>query len=193
VANGQVDLAIIGGEIPLELQESLTVVPYAEDELALIMPMHHPLSSHDRIQREDLYKLHFIALDSQSTIRKVIDQVLSQCGIETRRLKIEMELNSIEAIKTAVQSGLGVAFVSNSAIEKELQMGVLHRAKIEAVVVHRTLSVIFNPSRYRSKAAAAFTEEILPQFTNLPLNLKSLSTEKNNNGSRTLAQSLIED
>jgi DNA-binding transcriptional LysR family regulator len=187
VANGQVDLAIIGGEIPLELQESLTVVPYAEDELALIMPMHH------RIQREDLYKLHFIALDSQSTIRKVIDQVLSQCGIETRRLKIEMELNSIEAIKTAVQSGLGVAFVSNSAIEKELQMGVLHRAKIEAVVVHRTLSVIFNPSRYRSKAAAAFTEEILPQFTNLPLNLKSLSTEKNNNGSRTLAQSLIED
>ncbi|MFM7528598.1 MAG: LysR family transcriptional regulator, partial [Nodosilinea sp.] len=95
VANGQVDLAIIGGEIPPELQESLTVVPYAEDELALIMPMHHPLSGHDRIQREDLYKLHFIALDSQSTIRKVIDQVLSHCGIETRRLKIEMELNSI--------------------------------------------------------------------------------------------------
>jgi DNA-binding transcriptional LysR family regulator len=167
------------------------VVPYAEDELALIMPMHHPLSSHDRIQREDLYKLHFIALDSQSTIRKVIDQVLSQCGIETRRLKIEMELNSIEAIKTAVQSGLGVAFVSNSAIEKELQMGVLHRSKIEAVVVHRTLSVIFNPNRYRSKAAAAFTEEILPQFTNLPLNLKSLGTDKN--GNRSLAQSLIED
>ena len=191
VANGQVDLAIIGGEIPPELQESLTVVPYAEDELALIMPMHHPLSSHDRIQREDLYKLHFIALDSQSTIRKVIDQVLSQCGIETRRLKIEMELNSIEAIKTAVQSGLGVAFVSNSAIEKELQMGVLHRSKIEAVVVHRTLSVIFNPNRYRSKAAAAFTEEILPQFTNLPLNLKSLGTDKN--GNRSLAQSLIED
>ncbi len=191
VANGQIDLAIIGGEIPPELQESLTVVPYAEDELALIMPMHHPLSSHDRIQREDLYKLHFIALDSQSTIRKVIDQVLSQCGIETRRLKIEMELNSIEAIKTAVQSGLGVAFVSNSAIEKELQMGVLHRSKIEAVVVHRTLSVIFNPNRYRSKAAAAFTEEILPQFTNLPLNLKSLGTEKN--GNRSLAQSLIED
>jgi DNA-binding transcriptional LysR family regulator len=191
VANGQVDLAIIGGEIPPELQESLRVVPYAEDELALIMPMHHPLSSHDRIQREDLYKLHFIALDSQSTIRKVIDQVLSQCGIETRRLKIEMELNSIEAIKTAVQSGLGVAFVSNSAIEKELQMGVLHRSKIEAVVVHRTLSVIFNPNRYRSKAAAAFTEEILPQFTNLPLNLKSLGTDKN--GNRSLAQSLIED
>lgn len=179
VANGQVDLAIIGGEVPPELQDSLEIVPYAEDELALIMPMYHPLASQDVIQREDLYKLHFIALDSQSTIRKVIDQVLTRCGIETRRLKIEMELNSIEAIKTAVQSGLGVAFVSNSAIEKELQMGVLHRTKIDAVVVNRTLSVIFNPNRYRSKAAAAFTREVLPQFTNKVLEFKELGEAKN--------------
>jgi len=111
-----------------------------------------------------LYKLQFIALDSQSTIRKVIDQVLTRCDIDTRRLKIEMELNSIEAIKNAVQSGLGAAFVSISAIEKELQMGVLHRATIEGVVVKRTLSLIVNPHRYRSKAAEAFSREILPQF-----------------------------
>jgi DNA-binding transcriptional LysR family regulator len=152
------------------------------------MPMYHPLASQEVIQREDLYKLHFIALDSQSTIRKVIDQVLTRCGIETRRLKVEMELNSIEAIKTAVQSGLGVAFVSNSAIEKELQMGVLHRAKIESVVVNRTLSVIFNPNRYRSKAAAAFTEEILPQFTNLPLNFKAINNDKSSNKSPALGE-----
>lgn len=180
VANGQVDLAIIGGEVPPELQDSLEIVPYAEDELALIMPVFHPLASNEVIQREDLYKLQFIALDSQSTIRKVIDQVLTRCGIETRRLRIEMELNSIEAIKTAVQSGLGVAFVSNSAIEKELQMGVLHRTIIDSVVVNRTLSVISNPNRYRSKAAEAFTQEILPQFTNQTLEFrKSNGNSKN--------------
>lgn len=165
VANGQIDLAIIGGEIPPELQDSLEVVPYAEDEMALILPMFHPFTRLPVIEKDDLYKLQFIALDSQSTIRKVIDQVLTRCGIETRRLKIEMELNTIEAIKNAVQAGLGAAFVSISAIEKELQMGVLHRASIEGVVVNRTLSVIFNPNRYRSKAAEAFTQEILPQFS----------------------------
>jgi DNA-binding transcriptional LysR family regulator len=116
------------------------------------------------IQRDDLYKLQFITLDSQSTIRKVIDQVLARCGIDTRRLKVEMELNSIEAIKNAVQSGLGASFVSISAIEKELQMGVLHRAKIDDVVVKRMLSLIVNPHRYRSKAAEAFSREILPEF-----------------------------
>jgi DNA-binding transcriptional LysR family regulator len=164
VANGQVDLAIVGGEIPAELQESLKILPYAEDELALILPVTHELAQIGAVQRDDLYQLQFIALDSQSTIRKVIDQVLTRCGIDTRRLKVEMELNSIEAIKNAVQSGLGAAFVSVSAIEKELEMEVLHRAKVEEVVVKRLLSVIYNPNRYRSKAADAFIREILPQF-----------------------------
>ncbi|MBW4631687.1 MAG: LysR family transcriptional regulator [Iphinoe sp. HA4291-MV1] len=176
VANGQVDLAIIGGEIPAELVESLEIIPYAEDELALIIPVAHPFAKLEMIQREDLYKLQFIALDSQSTIRKVIDQVLSRSDIDTRRFKIEMELNSIEAIKNAVQSGLGAAFVSTSAIAKELQMGVLHRAPIESVVVKRMLRLIFNPNRYRSKAAEAFSREILPQFATPGWNLEVLKT-----------------
>jgi DNA-binding transcriptional LysR family regulator len=164
VANGQIDLAIIGGEVSPELQDSLEIIPYAEDELALILPVFHPLAKVETVQKDDLYKLQFIALDSQSTIRKVIDQVLARCGIETRRLRVEMELNSIEAIKNAVQAGLGAAFVSTTAIEKELQMGVLRRAKIDDVVVKRMLSVIINPNRYRSKAAEAFCRDILPKF-----------------------------
>ncbi|MEM6869468.1 MAG: LysR substrate-binding domain-containing protein, partial [Cyanobacteria bacterium P01_C01_bin.121] len=174
-----IDLAIIGGEVPPELQDSLEIAPYAEDELALIMPVFHPLAGNETIARSDLYKLKFITLDSQSTIRKVIDQVLTRGGIETRRLRVEMELNSIEAIKNAVQSGLGVAFASTSSIEKELQMCVIHRARIESVEVKRTLSVIFNPNRYRSKAAEAFTKEILPQFTNRELEFRKASVKTN--------------
>jgi DNA-binding transcriptional LysR family regulator len=164
VANGQVDLAIVGGEVPAELQDSLRILPYAQDELALILPVNHPFAKAPSVQKDDLYELQFIALDSQSTIRKVIDQVLTRCGIDPRRLKIEMELNSIEAIKNAVQAGLGAAFVSISAIEKELEMKVLHQAKMEGVEIVRVLSVIYNPNRYRSKAADAFIREILPQF-----------------------------
>jgi len=55
--------------------------------------------------------------------------------------------------------GLGAAFVSLSAI-KRLQMNV--HCAIEGVVVKRTLWLIFN--RYRSKAAEAFSQEILPKF-----------------------------
>ncbi|USR92853.1 LysR family transcriptional regulator [Phormidium yuhuli AB48] len=174
VANGQVDLAIVGGEVPTDLQDSLEILPYAEDELALILPVSHPLSKLPSVHKEELYNLQFIALDSQSTIRKVIDRVLGRCDIDTRRLTLEMELNSIEAIKNAVQSGLGAAFVSVSAIEKELEMGVLHRATLEEVVVKRTLNLIYNPNRYRSKAAEAFITEILPLFSNQELDPKLL-------------------
>ncbi len=164
ITNGQVDLAIIGGEVPLELHDVLQVIPYAEDELALIIPPNHPFAEQETIVKENLYELNYITLDSQSTIRKVLDQVLTRCEIDTSKLKIEMELNSIEAIKNAVQSGLGASFVSVTAIEKELKMGILHRAHIENIEIRRTLSVIVNSNRYRSKAADAFIKEILPQF-----------------------------
>jgi DNA-binding transcriptional LysR family regulator len=175
VMNGQVDLAIIGGEVPLELQSALEIEPYADDELALVLPVFHPLAQKDVVQREDLYKLGFIALDAQSTIRKVIDQILVRGNIDPRLLKVEMELNSIEAIKNAVQSGLGAAFISVSAIEKELKLGALKRVTVENVVVKRTLSLILNPNRYRSKASEIFISEILPQLSTMNANLEFLT------------------
>nr|YP_010338476.1 LysR transcriptional regulator [Rhodaphanes brevistipitata]UNJ18426.1 LysR transcriptional regulator [Rhodaphanes brevistipitata] len=166
VANGQVDLAVIGGEIPHELQDTLQVTSYAEDELALILPKSHPFSQLKDIKKEDLYRLRFIALDTQSTIRKVIENILNQHDIDSSRFTIEMELNSIEAIKNAVQSGLGASFVSVSAIAKELELGILHWAKIENVTVKRMLSIIINPNRYKSKAVTTFSQEILTLFVN---------------------------
>nr|YP_010443820.1 LysR transcriptional regulator [Vacuolaria virescens]UTE94707.1 LysR transcriptional regulator [Vacuolaria virescens] len=153
VANGQIDIAIIGGEMPYELSDILKITPYAEDELALILPKSHPLSKREKIRKEDLYSLNFITLDSNSTIRKVIDNVLNQNGIDSTRFKIEMELSSIEAIKNAVQSGLGAAFVSISAISKELELGIIHWAKIENIQIKRMLCIVENPNRYKSNAS----------------------------------------
>ena len=164
VANGEIDLAVVGGEIPMELNEVLEITSYAEDELALILPVSHPFSSLESIQKEDLYRLRFIALDTQSTIRNVIENTLTYNGIDSRYFKIEMELNSIEAIKNAVQSGLGAAFVSVSAISKELELNMLHWTKIDGVTIKRTLSIITNPKRYHANVTRLFKEEILEMF-----------------------------
>jgi DNA-binding transcriptional LysR family regulator len=166
IMNGQLDLAIVGGDIPIELRNTLEITSYAEDELALILPITHPFSSLESIQKEDLYRLKFIALDTESTIRRVIESNLSQNGIDSRYFKIEMELNSVEAIKNAVQSGLGAAFVSVSAISKELELNMLHWAKIEGVTIKRTLSVISNPNRYYSNTTKIFKNEILGMLFN---------------------------
>jgi DNA-binding transcriptional LysR family regulator len=161
VANGQIDLAIVGGKIPLELHSKLSILTYAEDELALILPPAHPLSTLEFIQKEDLYRLRFITLERESTIRNVISRALTRNGIDSQYFKIEMELNSIEAIKNAVQSDLGAAFVSVLAISKELELGVLHWAKIEGVTIKRDLAVLINPKRYYASATSVFRKEIL--------------------------------
>jgi len=63
-----------------------------------------------------------------------------------------MELNSVEAIKNAVQSGLGASFVSVSAISKELELGILHWVKIEDITIKRMLSIIVNPHQLYIKS-----------------------------------------
>ena len=167
VANGQIDLAIIGGQLPSELENLLQVTPYATDELALVLPINHNFSKEKELSKEDLYKLNFVTLDSQSTTRKVVDELLKNSGIDIQRLRIEMELNSLEAIKNAVQSGLGAAFLPVVSIERELASGTIHKPNMIDLGVKRELKLITNPSRYTSKASEAFKKNILPQFSKL--------------------------
>ena len=168
VANGQIDLAVVGGKVPYDLKPTLNIISYAEDELALILPPSHPFSTFKYIQKEDLYRLKFIALDTKSTIRNVIETTLIDNGIDSRQFKIEMELNSIEAIKNAVQSGLGAAFVSVSAISKELELNIIHWAKIKDITISRTLSILINPKRYYVNSVKIFKNEILEMFLASP-------------------------
>ena len=122
VLNREIDIAVVGGEIPNELRKNLTIKHFVEDELSLIISKSHPFAKKKKINKENLYYLNFITLNSNSTIRKFIDNILIQNGIETKQLKIIMQFNSIEGIKTAVSLGLGAAFVSSSAIEKEIEL-----------------------------------------------------------------------
>jgi DNA-binding transcriptional LysR family regulator len=72
-----------------------------------------------------------------------------------------MQLNSIEGIKTAVSLGLGAAFVSSSAIEKEIEFKTIEILKIENIrIIFRTLSIISNSDGYKSKAFEFFYNEL---------------------------------
>jgi len=160
IINREIDIAVVGGEIPKELKKSLTVQDFVEDELNLIVSKSHPFAKKKKINKDDLYHLNFITLNSNSTIRKFIDNILTQNQIKTKQLKIIMQLNSIEGIKTAVSLGLGAAFVSSSAIEKEIKLGTIDTLKIENIQITRPLSIISNPECYKSKAFQFFYNEL---------------------------------
>jgi len=160
VLDREIDIAIVGGEIPDELKRSLNVEKFVEDEFSLIIPKFHPFAKKKEITKEDLYHLNFITLNSNSTIRKFIDNILAQNQIEIDQLKIIMQLNSIEAIKTVVSLGLGAAFVSSAAIKKEMELKTIEILKIENINITRTLSIISNPECYKSKAFEFFYHDL---------------------------------
>ena len=161
VINREIDLAVVGGEIPTEFKKNLTLEHFVEDEFSLIIPKSHPFAIKKKISKKDLYHLNFIAVNSNSTIKKFIDNTLSQNQIETKQLKIIMQLNSIEGIKTAVSLGLGAAFVSSSAIEKEIELQRIEILQIENIRITRKLTIISNPECYKSKAFEFFYSELL--------------------------------
>ena len=140
IVDRRIDIAVVGGDVPIQLKNHLTIEEFVEDELLLIIPKSHPfaLKTNKIINKEDLYHLNYITLNPTSTIRKFIDNTLQANNIETRDFNIVMQLSSIEAIKTAVSLGLGVAFVSASAIEKELALETLEIIKIENIKITRT-------------------------------------------------------
>jgi len=160
IINREIDIAVVGGEISDDLKKKLTIKPFVYDELSLIISKSHPFAKKKKIKKEDLYCLDFITLNSNSTIKKFIDNILIQNQIETNQLKTILQLNSIEGIKTAVSLGLGSAFVSSSAIEKEIKLKTISIIKIENIKINRKLSIISNPECYKSKAFEFFYTEL---------------------------------
>lgn len=160
ILNREIDIAVVGGEIPARLQKNLLIEDFVEDEFSLIISKLHPFAIKKKITKNDLYNLNFITLNANSTIRKFIDNILMQNQIEVNQLKIIMQLNSIEGIKTAVSLGLGAAFVSSAAIQKEMDLKTIEVVKIDNIRITRRLSIISNYDSYQSKAFQFFYREL---------------------------------
>ena len=162
IIDRNIDIAVVGGNIPDELKKNLEIENFIEDELILIIPKSHPFALNKRlvITTDSLYHLKFITLNSYSTTQRFINKILIENNIETKKFNIIMELNSIEAIKTAVGLGLGVAFVSNSVIEKEIKLKTIEIVRIENIKITRTLSIVANPECYKSKAFEFFYNDL---------------------------------
>ena len=83
VADRNIDIAVVGGDIPAGLKKNLEIEDFVEDELILIIPKSHPFARKKRkkLAKKILYHLNFITLNSNSTIHKFIDNIFIQNNI----------------------------------------------------------------------------------------------------------------
>jgi len=122
VADNSIDLGVVEGEVDNQL---LLVERCQQDELQLIAPIGHPLADLDSIIPLALTDYPFIHREDGSGTRRVVEKYLSEHGVEDHAFNRPFELGSTEAIKGAVQAGMGISIVSGATVSRELALGHL--------------------------------------------------------------------
>ena len=85
-----------------------------------------------------------------------MDDVLKKFNIESDKLKIKLELNSVEAIKRGVQAGLGVSFVSILMVKDELYSKRLNSVMIDDRNISKHLTLLVNLKTHKSQLSGKF-------------------------------------
>ena len=127
--------------------------PFMEDELVLIM---RPDFASDHLSRAQLVACHLLMREQGSGSRRVVETALGNAGLKLKTFRKVMDLDSTEAIKSAVEAGLGVGFVSRWAIAKELELGALKIVEVTGLKVARDFTLVSRAGPELQGAVAAF-------------------------------------
>jgi DNA-binding transcriptional LysR family regulator len=117
----------------------LRTEPFMDDELVLITPRD---LQPDHLSRSQFVSSSLLMREQGSGSRRVVETALDQAGYTLKSFKRVMDLDSTEAIKSAVEAGLGIGFVSRWAISKELELGALKVARVSGLRVTRHFTLI---------------------------------------------------
>lgn len=136
---------------------NLTTVACCEDELLVICSPGHAFARLTTIMPHQLAEIPYISRELGSGTREVIDEYFRDNGMQPEDLDIAMELGSREAIKGAVEAGLGVAIVSGSSVIKELKLGDLVAVPLNKPL-RRQLTLVYAQDKFRSKLLQSFLD-----------------------------------
>ena len=150
VIEGKLDFGIVTLPIKNTRLEAITI---HRDEMALIVGPAHALSSRRSVKMNDLENAPFILHKIGTTTRERLVKHFNDGGV---KIKVTMELASIETIKRFVSIGMGISIVPRLCIAKEIEEGSLKALSIRDARFQRKLGLIYNKDRYQSQAARAF-------------------------------------
>jgi DNA-binding transcriptional LysR family regulator len=152
VIKNEFDFGFVGGHLA---GDEVEVLPWLTDELVLIVPAGHRLASKRTAKARDLLTEKFVVRESGSATRAIVLDHLNKLDI---RLESVMEMENPEAVKKAVQNGLGLAFISMFAVEAELSAKSLALVRVKGLEIVRELKIVYRKDKHLSRAARAFIE-----------------------------------
>jgi len=150
---GNIDLGLVEGDVS---RQKMIVKKLLSDELLLIVSPEHHWAKRKEISISELAREPFILREPGSGTRQMIEKFLARHGITLHDLKISAILGSTEAIKDAVENGLGVSIISRWAVRKENRYGTLHLLSIKEEKMTRDFSLVMNKNSVSSNSLEEF-------------------------------------
>jgi LysR family transcriptional regulator, transcriptional activator of the cysJI operon len=133
----RVQLCLIEGPA---MRRDVQVEPFMEDHMVCVVPAGHEWAG-EEIDVQELQNATLVARELGSGSRRIVEQALENAGVEVKTLRLAMTFDSTEALLSAVEAGLGIAFVSRWAVRNQLALGSLKVARVRGVNLARMFSM----------------------------------------------------
>jgi DNA-binding transcriptional LysR family regulator len=152
VADRELELGIVGAA---RRHRAVGFEPFMRDEVILACPPGHRFAG-QTIALDDLRSEPLIVMQDGAGVRLVVEDELRRLGTKLRDFDVRLELGLQESVRSAVQAGYGISFISRAAVERELAAGTLTEARVAGMDASREISLARGTGRVPTRAAQAF-------------------------------------
>ncbi len=154
------DIGLIeGNNKELDIQ----LIPFMEDEMVLVIPLNHPLSQMQQIEKDMLQNQTWIFRETGSGTRTYMDNLISELDLT---IKHSFVFSSNQGVKEAVKAGLGIALLSKWTVNREIMTNELLTIPIKNKKIIRSFSFVQHEESDVSKALKIFAQKIEEFSTN---------------------------
>ncbi|MBI2859615.1 MAG: LysR family transcriptional regulator [Chloroflexi bacterium] len=149
---GEISLGFVHRDLG---RKDLEFLPMCQHDYVVIAPKNHPLGRRSPISPNMLDGVPFVRM-SQGISDPSPNPVLEYWQSLGVKPKHVFSMGSIESVKCAVRSGLGLAFISELIVRDDLRRRVLSQVRLDVPPLRRTLYAVRNRSRFCSPTQRAF-------------------------------------
>jgi DNA-binding transcriptional LysR family regulator len=159
----RVQLCLIEGPA---MRKDVQVEPFMQDHMVCVVPAGHEWAD-EEIDVKELQQTKLVTRELGSGSRRIVEQALENAGLELKKLHVVMTFDSTEGLLSAVEAGLGIAFVSRWAVRNQVALGTLKLARVRGLNLARMFSLATVAGPEPAGIAGAFHRFVLERAEQL--------------------------
>jgi DNA-binding transcriptional LysR family regulator len=152
---GTAELGFVEGEV---LEPLLVSRPIARDQMIIVVGSGHRWAGRKTLEAAEIAEAEWVLREPGSGTRSIFEQALVGFGVPPSDLRVAMVLPSNEAVRAAVEAGLGATAISASVAAPSIEAGLLHVVPLK--LPDRNFYALHHSQRYHSRATEALIDII---------------------------------